>query len=272
MKNIYYESKTDKLTHPKIDKRTVHYEMPLHFHENIELMYITSDSYTTTINNEEIVAEPCDIVFTPSFYIHSGKGNPALKVIFYTPVSSNTIQYAELLRKRTLPFLMNDKEFNRNVILPFLEYFSSHTEQTTNEIIMQSAFNIIFGNLIAHYGTFKKVEKESSSFIVSIIRYIDEHYKEPLSLEEVAAQHGYSKFYFSRMFNQLIGRSFSDYVNHVRIQKFIKIYSKNKNTNINSLIKQCGFSSISSFYRNFNKIYGQKPIDYLTNPHPIYWQ
>ncbi|MBQ4268472.1 MAG: cupin domain-containing protein [Clostridia bacterium] len=137
---IYYESKSDKLTYPILHKRRIRYEMPMHFHENIELMYILSGDYETEIDNTKIVATADDIVFVPNFYIHSGKQNNDLEVFFYQPRLSNTISFHDLFKKRTLPFLMQDKAFNRETILPLLEYFYARPSQIANETVMQGAF------------------------------------------------------------------------------------------------------------------------------------
>lgn len=268
---IYYESKSDKKNYPQIQRRIITYEMPSHFHENMEMMYILRGTYSTVIDNTEIVAHEDDIVFVPSFYIHSGEENPELEVIYYQPLTSNTVSFQELFKRRTLPFLLQDKDFNRSVILPLLEYFCDRPAQTSIETVMQGFFDVLCGNLTTRYGTINKTQREQTNFLVQIMQYIGEHYRETLTLESVATKYGYSKFYFSKLFNKLIGMSFSDYVNLVRVQQFVKHLSKHKEKNIMYLARKCGFKSQSSFYRAFHEVYGIKPSDYFSLNESIYW-
>ena len=51
--------------------------------------------------------------------------------------------------------------------------------------------------------------------IKEIVSYIDKHYMEPLSLEQIADVFGLNSDYFSRMFRQNIGIPFTQHVNHV---------------------------------------------------------
>ncbi|MBQ4269531.1 MAG: helix-turn-helix transcriptional regulator, partial [Clostridia bacterium] len=133
------------------------------------------------------------------------------------------------------------------------------------------ALDVFFGNLTTHYGTIGKNEREQTNFLVKVIQYIGENYAHQLTLESVAMQYGYSKFYFSKLFNKLIGMSFSDYVNLVRVQQFVKKFSKNKQNTIMTLASQCGFKSQSSFYRAFHDAYGITPSEYFSLNEPIYW-
>lgn len=50
-----------------------------------------------------------------------------------------------------------------------------------------------------------------------ILNDLANHYNEEISLEAVARKYGFSKFYFSRLFNQYTSYSFTDYIASQRI-------------------------------------------------------
>ena len=53
--NGYYELKTDLFSHIKLERRQLNYDMPMHFHRNLEFQYIESGCYRTVVDNKEYV-------------------------------------------------------------------------------------------------------------------------------------------------------------------------------------------------------------------------
>ena len=82
---------------------------------------------------------------------------------------------------------------------------------------------------------------------------MDDNYTESLSLKNISAKFGYNKTYFSRIFNQYIGMSLTDYINMVRYDNFEKLYKNNPESNVTTLALECGFSSLATFYRVRNE-------------------
>lgn len=91
--------------------------------------------------------------------------------------------------------------------------------------------------------------------------YIAENCERDLSLDEVAAHVGISKFHFSRCFKEYAQTSFSDYLAMQRIQKAILLF-ENPEISIAEAAFQAGFGSIASFNRSFKKYKGCTPSDY----------
>ena len=51
-----------------------------------------------------------------------------------------------------------------------------------------------------------------------VIKYIEEHIQEKITLEDVASFAGYSKWYFCSLFRRFTGESFIEYVNERKMQ------------------------------------------------------
>ena len=80
---------------------------------------------------------------------------------------------------------------------------------------------------------------------------------EKISLSEISSHLGFSKYYFSKLFNSYMKCSFESYLASIRLTKFIE--QLKPDTNITKLAFDCGFESISSFYRNFKNTLGTTP-------------
>ena len=104
-------------------------------------------------------------------------------------------------------------------------------------------------------------KKEYTGKFMAVCRYIDEHFSEEITLEEVASVAGFSKFHFSRLFKQFTNVSFYKYVNQQRIAHAEELLS-NPDLSVTEIAIRCGFSSTSSFIRMFKQIKNCTPTDF----------
>ncbi len=95
----------------------------------------------------------------------------------------------------------------------------------------------------------------------AVFSYLDRHFAEDLTLEDVAAVAGFSKFHFSRTFKQLSGCNFYEYLCHRRIKSSETLLMQ-PGMSISQIALQSGFSSVSTFNRMFKKMKGCTPTQY----------
>ena len=85
-----------------------------------------------------------------------------------------------------------------------------------------------------------------------------------LKIGDVAKAACICRTYISNYINQTKGMSFSDYINSLRVEYAKTLLSQNtENTKILTIASRSGFSSEQSFYRNFNKFTGMKPLEWV---------
>ena len=87
--------------------------------------------------------------------------------------------------------------------------------------------------------------------------YIDEHIEEKLSLNDIANYLGYSPFYVSRIFSQIMGISIVSYVRMRKLQFAFSSLQKSKT--ILEVAYQYGFESHEGFTRSFKRFFGFSP-------------
>ena len=92
-------------------------------------------------------------------------------------------------------------------------------------------------------------------------RYIAEHYHEPLQLAEVAKTLYLSTAYFSRLFKEKTGETFSDYLAGCRIERARQLLSTT-DLSIAEVSAAIGYQEANSFSRLFKTRTGQSPSDY----------
>ena len=82
-----------------------------------------------------------------------------------------------------------------------------------------------------------------------------------LTLEKVAQELFISQSKLSRLFKNLTGKSFSEYLKEHRISRACKLLSKTE-LYVDEIMKRCGMKDITTFYRNFHERMGMTPAQY----------
>lgn len=108
----------------------------------------------------------------------------------------------------------------------------------------------------------EKQERASSSFIVkNALAYIEENYTQKLTLGEVAEKTYVSQWHLSKLLNRHTGQSFSDLLNHVRVEH-AKELLKDPSLRIGDIAEQVGFLDLAHFSRVFKKQEGVSANEY----------
>lgn len=108
----------------------------------------------------------------------------------------------------------------------------------------------------------EKGESASGSFIVkNALAYIEENYTKKLTLGEVAEKTYVSQWHLSKLLNKHTGQSFSDILNHVRIEH-AKELLKNPALRIGEISEEIGFLDMAHFSRVFKKQEGVSANEY----------
>jgi AraC-like DNA-binding protein len=93
------------------------------------------------------------------------------------------------------------------------------------------------------------------------VRYIEENYTTPLTLDEVAKANAMSRFHFSRVFKMKTGLSFKEFLNWTRIEA-AKSLMREKEMNVTEACFAVGFNDVSYFTRVFRTLQGVTPSTY----------
>jgi YesN/AraC family two-component response regulator len=100
--------------------------------------------------------------------------------------------------------------------------------------------------------------------ISEIVRHINDHYQEELSLALMADKFYISPYYLSRSFKEATGFAFVEYVNSVRIKEAKKLLELSS-LKVHAIAKKVGFGSVTHFGRVFKEVTGHAPLYYRRN-------
>ncbi len=88
--------------------------------------------------------------------------------------------------------------------------------------------------------------------IIDVIKFVDRNYNNQITLEDACSICGISKCYFCRLFKELTGSSFTEYLNFVRLS-YVERELSSTDKSISEIAFDSGFTSIQYFNRTFKK-------------------
>ena len=92
-------------------------------------------------------------------------------------------------------------------------------------------------------------------------KYIDLHYQEDISLDDLSGKYDISPFYFSKVFKTQTGVTFTDYLTGVRVNKARELL-EGTNKSMKEICSEVGYSDPNYFSRIFKKNTGVTPTEY----------
>lgn len=101
----------------------------------------------------------------------------------------------------------------------------------------------------------------SNKYAERIIHYLNEHYREEVVFEDMAKEIGISYSYMRKIVYEQTGKSLSDYLNLLRIEK-AKELLLDSDLSIAQISSEVGYMNVRSFNRLFRKFEGMPPSSY----------
>ena len=139
-----------------------------------------------------------------------------------------------------------------NKIPPLIEGESK--EQVS--VLLSESINLINDLLFKRKGN-----KNGNYHLTTAIIYIRNHYREKVTLDDVADACSISSYYLSRLFRDEMGVSFIDYLHNIRMEEARRLLRENEQT-IYETALNCGFSDPNYFSKTFKKYMGMTPSSY----------
>lgn len=107
----------------------------------------------------------------------------------------------------------------------------------------------------------QKRENDTVRPIRKAKQYIQNHYNEPITQEEVSSVVGLSPAYFSVLFKKTEGEGFAKYLINVRMEQ-AKILLRESNVPVSEICRKVGYNDLKHFTHTFEKSVGVKPATY----------
>jgi AraC-like DNA-binding protein len=243
-----------------------------HFHPELELVYIVGASGTRHVGEHISQYEENDLVFIGSNIPHLnfdyGVKTDYEEIVVHIRqdfLGNASVHTPELLKinqlferaKMGIAFSSETKikAAKRLMKLPLLTHFEQFLEMLSIFQILANDENVE----LLHVNSFEnQYTQKDEQRMKRLYQFMDENYERKIDIREVANLSNLSEAAFCRYFKKMTRLTFTEFLNHYRINQAKKFLLLDKN--ITETCYDCGFESISYFNRTFKKITNENPL------------
>ncbi len=239
-------------------------QMDSHWHKGIELLLVLSGEATVICDGEISRLQEDDLILINEYSIHSLKSDEGCNLVSLQIDTQRIIGKSEKLFFECNSTTDNDKgKFYhlKRMIAELLKVNSSYNEY--NVFYNHSIVYNIFYDLARNYSSKRKNATSRKYFdrVNSIITFIDEHYRDGITLAELAEHEHLSIPYLSSFFEKQLGMNFLTYYNELRFERAVNDLLST-DISVEEISLNNGFSDPRSFVNLFKKKYGCIPSSY----------
>ena len=137
----------------------------------------------------------------------------------------------------------------------------------TNDLPIETIgnFYLLFSILIESSAARKKTPGDSlrAFYVNEAINYMEKHYKEKITVDDIAAFCSLNRTYLGKIFNNEIKTSPQDFLIRYRVSKACELM-KSTDKNIGDICGMVGYQNLFTFSRAFKKVMGASPREWRT--------
>ena len=256
---------------------------PMHWHNEMEIVYVDKGEYIETIDFENYHVKKGDIIIVPPCMLHSfkqydderavfrsvlfdlsivtGNNTDACSIKYFTPFTENRFIVPVVISQGDLHY-----DELKEKVLTIMRIYSDKEE--CFELRLKSElfgmFNLLFRYFLESEDNTNTVKAGTTKSVKIILDYIGENYMYPITIEELAETVNLSKHYFMRFFKKYMGMTCIEYINDYRLNIAANLLLTTR-MRITEVAVSIGITNLSYFNRIFKKKFHLTPKEYRFN-------
>lgn len=236
-----------------------------HWHTSIEILFVLSGEVTITVDDATMQLKPKDVIVINSNALHELYAKDSELAAFQINLTKSDFfkEYANMWFDCCSVGSTHDEKYNylRFLLARLIKDNAEHE----NKLYTLSLLSLLISELSQHFAVEHTAgmsnTKKHLERLQSIRDYILNHFREGITLAQLAQSEHLSTAYLSRFFTQHFGTSFTDYYNAIRLE-----YAVNElltsDESVAEIAEHNGFSDVRSFVALFKEKYHELPSNY----------
>ena len=234
-------------------------QFPLHLHSAVEILYQEAGETLLTLDNRQIEICPGSLTFVFPNHVHgyttSHSGDSLTLLMMFEPkilpdflsVFRTQLPQTPMLTKDQLH---QDVHYARKGLVE--EYYANPSSP-----VLKAFLQLLLGRTLPCL-SLRPNEPADGDLTYRLIRHISQHFREPLTLDQIARELGVSKYYLSRIFSQKLNTSFREYLNQLRLDYACALLQTSEQP-VAEICLEAGFEHLRTFNRVFQQLRGTTP-------------
>ncbi len=243
-----------------------------HWHRSIEIFALFEGELEFYVDEARYSLRPGEFMLVNSNEIHSifsPKRNQT--VVLQIPLTTFEKYYTD----EKFIYFSHSSRLQDEEVMHLLRdmYHTYHEKPCGYELKVQGQFYMLLYILVTKYretDVNEKVIQNSRKLdrLSQITAYMEENYREDISLESLAEIFGYSATYLSRMFRKYAKTNYKACLDDIRLEHAVKDLADTR-LPIGEVVLRNGFPNSRAFVKVFKKRYGMLPKEYRRMMQPF---
>lgn len=242
-----------------IDRSHPRYIMVAHWHKEFEIIRVLSGKLTVYLNKEKYELRDGDCLFVDGGCLKRGYPEDCVYECLVFDASmldrhqiSSSLEYKHLICASegaindTVDALMRsvreEKSFYELEVIGLL-YKLFYDMYNSGHIVKNEV----------------QTKDKGISTVLSLLKWIEKHVSEPISLARISKVSGLSEKYLCRIFKEYTSKTIMEYVSELRIERACAEMAEKS---VTEAAFSCGFNDLSYFSKTFKKQKGMTPSEY----------
>lgn len=256
--------------------------VPLHWHNELELIVIKKGSGIVSVDFCRKTVSSGDIIFILPGQLHSISQKPDCSMEYENILLDPSMLTAgenDLCATQYILPLMEGQMASDIFLTPVLPYYqdAANCISAIDRLcdirpegyqlgIKGWLFQLVFLLILnqKNRDSVSGSRTKSLQKLKTILKYVEEHYDETITVDEMAALAYYSKSHFMKFFKSHMGMGFIEYLNDYRLTIAARLLTTTDN-NILEVASQVGFDNLSYFNRLFKRKFHDTPGHYRSS-------
>lgn len=281
MDSFFHEQESYEVLTPSALSNVIFYTnvdrgsyVPPHWHDALELVYVEEGSLDFYTMGKLQHLHAHELVIVNPGEVHGTKTTGNKAVVFQIPSTFLQMYLRNFYSIRFAIDIRNENPIYRTKVEQFcmqiekMQFFHDRGEDGDALMFSSLLFDILYRlwhNFSFHVTDQQaKMSRKNMDRMQQIFSYVNGHYKEQISLENVAAEVGLEKGYFCKFFKKMMHETFYNYLVDVRIGR---IYQDLIQTDrpVLELMEENGFTSYKTFHKAFLDRFHMTPSEIRKN-------
>ena len=224
-------------------------DFSIHLHNAVELVLMRSGQTTVLYEGERIELNGGDVFLAFPDRIHGYEDSrDSESVLFIIPVHPHLDEFRDILEHK-LPVepVLRKGTWEHTRLSQLLEL--ALADRAEGDKTVHGYALLIMAKLLPLF-ELQDLPSGSTSALQAVLRYLSQHYTQPLTRKELAAAVGYHESYISHLFSDTLHTTLTDYITALRIDDAVELLNYTDLT-MGQIAEELGFGSLRSFNRAF---------------------
>ena len=252
-------------------------EYPIHFHDDIEVVYVLDGSIIMRNGYYTYSLRQGDIFILNDREMHSfeSTGEDNMVMMMQMNLAYFSRYYDNLKNSFFVTDTDNDSDESLDVLKNILARIMMEILQKGygyEHKVIESTHNLIaslmsdFQYFVMDDGRFRNETKNKGNKVLAgrlnrITDYMYDNYNRKLTLSEIAEREHLSIYYLSHIIKEATGLSFQDLLSYIRVEESEKLLL-GTNKKIGAIAEETGFSAVRYYIKHFENWFGMHPLEY----------